>query len=364
VRLLWIELRDFRNHAETRLQAIPDGLIVVAGPNGVGKTNLLEAMFFLAGLASSRTSAGQPMVRYGAEAAYVRGEFETLQGRILVEVEIPPRGASRVHVDRSPLRRKRELRSRVRSVFFGPDDLMIVIGDPSRRRGFLDEAVRGIWPAKESAINSYDRAVRQRNRLLKEWDGRGEPPGLGAWDDQLVEAGSALVQARRDAVEALRPQATEEFGSIAGYPLGCSYLGNVDPDPAEELPSAFRRRLRERHSDELQRRTSLVGPHRDDLLVEVRELGARGFASHGEAWAAALSLRLGLAGAVDKERGEPPVLLVDDPLSALDPERRTRVIDRLLSRAGQIVISVADEADVPAAATEVWKVKDGSVEGG
>ncbi|MBI3647161.1 MAG: DNA replication and repair protein RecF [Actinobacteria bacterium] len=360
MRLAWVELREFRNHAFTRINPVPNGLIVAVGPNGEGKTNLLEGMFFVFALASPRVSANAPVVRDGGDAAYARGEVETLGGRMLVEVEIPNRGASRVKLNRNPVRRKRDVRRQVRGVFFGPDDLDIVRGDASRRRRFLDEALVALWPLKETLLTTYDRVVRQRNRLLREWEGRGEPPALEAWDGELAQAGAAVMRARRDVVAAVAPSASEEFVALAGYALETTYGPNVGA-VGGELEEAIRERLRERRADELARRTCLVGPHRDDVELAVRDLGARAFASHGEAWAAALCLRLGLAKAVEREIGEPPVLLVDDPFSALDPRRRDLVAERLARRGGQVVVSVADEADVPEAAHATWDVQAGRV---
>jgi DNA replication and repair protein RecF len=349
VRLAWVELRDFRNHVETHLDDLPDALITVAGPNGEGKTNLLEGIAFLFFLQSPRTSSTEPVVRRDADGpAYARGEVVTEEaGKVLVEVEIPGRGANRVQVNRSTVRRKRDLRRQVRAVYFGPDDLVIVIGDPSKRRDFL----------KESAMTAYERTLRQRNRLLKEWEGRGAPTGLEAWDAELVKNGSALIRLRAEAATRLAPSAEEEYRHLAGYGLACEYAPNVTGEPLEE---AFERRLAERRSDELIRRTTLVGPHRDDLTLAVRDLGARSFASHGEAWAAALCLRLGLGSAVADEVRERPVLLLDDPFSALDPRRQRLVGARLASR-GQVLVSVADDAHVPEPSSLVLDVSAGIV---
>ena len=357
MRLAWVELRDFRNHAETHLEDIPEGLVVTVGPNGEGKSNLLEGIGFLFFLASPRTSSAEPLVRRDAEAAYTRGEVETENGRILVEVEIPGRGANRVQVNRSPVRRKRDLRRQVRAAMFTPEDLTIVIGDPGKRRDFLDEAIRSLWPLKESAITAYDKVLRQRNRLLKEWEGRGKPSGLDAWDAELLEAGCALIRLRAEAASLIAPPAEEEYQHLAGYGLACEYAPNVMGDPLEEV---FERRLAERRADELIRRTTLVGPHRDDVVLAVRDLGARAFGSHGEGWAAALCLRLGLASAVRSEVGEAPVVLLDDPFSALDPARQRRIAERLAGF-GQVFVSVADEAQVPSQAETVWSVAGGVV---
>lgn len=356
MRLLWVELRDFRNHRSTHLE-VPDGLVTAVGANGEGKTNLLEGMFFLLTLSSPRVGAHLPLVRDGAAAAYTRGEVETAGGRLLIEVETPAAGTSKVMLNRSALRRKREIRRQVRGVFFGPDDLDIVRGDPSQRRRFCDEVIVGLWPLREPAIGAYERALRQRNRLLKDWDGRGVPRDLEAWDAELVEAGCSLTRARAEAVARAAPAAEKEFRELSGYGLHCEYRPSV---PGEALEEEFRARLERRRADELARRVTLVGPHRDDVDLAVRDLGARSFASHGEAWAAALCLRTGLARAIEAEIGEPPVSLLDDPFSALDPARQAQVAARLGTR-GQVLVTVADEAHVPEASDAVWEVRGGEV---
>jgi DNA replication and repair protein RecF len=356
MRLLWVELKDFRNHEDTRLD-VPDGLVVAVGANGEGKTNLLEGMYYLFVLSSPRVSATLPLVRSGAESAFVRGEVQAGDARVLIEVEIPSSAASKLQVNRSPLRRKRELRRQVRAVFFGPEDLDVVRGDPSHRRRFLDETVVTLWPLRDPELRAYERALRQRNRLLKEWEGRGAPAELEAWDAELVKTGSAVIRARSAAVEKLAPLADEEFERLSGYGLVCAYAPNLWGDPLEET---FEKRLAERRSDELIRKTSLVGPHRDDVELAVRDLGARSFASHGEAWGAALCLRLGLAGAVTAEIGDTPVVLLDDPFSALDPARQRGIAEGLSGR-GQVVISVADEVAVPVNADAIWDVRSGAV---
>lgn len=357
MRLLWVELKDFRNHANTRLD-LPDGLVTLVGANGEGKTNLLEGMFFLFSLASPRVSASEPLVRRGAESGFLRGEVQTAaEGRVLVEIEVRTAGANQVRVNRSPVRRKRNVRKLVRAVFFGPDDLAIVQGEPGERRRFMDEAVVTLWPTKDSVLRAYDRVLRQRNRLLKEWEGSGVPPDMDAWDAELVEAGSPVIRARGDAVERVAPLAGEEFEALAGYGLDVAYQPSVAGD---DIVEAFAKRLSERRDDELIRRTTLVGPYRDDLGLAVRDLGARAFASHGEAWGAALALRLGLGRAVQAELGEHPVLLLDDPFSALDPPRRLRTAAGLAGR-GQVVVSVADEGHVPAGSAAIWDVSEGAV---
>jgi DNA replication and repair protein RecF len=358
MRLSWLEARDFRNHTEISLE-IPAGLTTVVGPNGRGKTNLLEAIHYLCTLESPRVSGDLPLVRTGAAQAFLRGEVESLAGRALIEVEIRASGQNRVQVNRSPVRRKRDLRKHVRSVFSGPDDLAVVQGDPSERRRFMDEAARVLWPAKDGTPGSYERVLRQRNRLLKDWLGGEEPEELSAWDAELIAHGSALTRVRAAAVVAIRERASAEFRALSGgsqESLVVTYQPSVEGEPLEE---SFAERLALRRQDELIRRTTLVGPHRDDLGLVVQGLAARGFASHGEAWGAAVALRLALAGAVGAEVGEEPITLLDDPFSALDPERRKRLGSGLGS-IGQVLIAVPDEAQIPSGST-VWCAEEAGI---
>ncbi|HEX6262515.1 MAG TPA: DNA replication and repair protein RecF [Actinomycetota bacterium] len=354
MRLAWIEVRDFRNHARTRLE-VPAGLTAVVGANAHGKTNLLEAAHYLLTLSSPRTSADQPLIREGAGSAFLRGEVETAAGRVLVEVEIRPSGANRIQVNRSSVRRKRDLRSRVRSVFFIPEDLAIVAGGPEERRRFLDEAAYGLWPMREGERRAYDRTLRQRNRLLKEHEGPGAPAELEAWDVELISAGVLVTAARAAAAERVAPRASQRYEGLSGDRLLVAYAPSV---AGKDLEAAFREGLAARRRDELIRRTTLVGPHRDDLELAVRGRTARRFASHGEAWAAALCFRLGLTGALEAEVGEPPVLLLDDPFSGIDPERRRRLAASL-SGGPQTLLAVPDETQIPDGAV-VWEVRDGA----
>lgn len=355
MRLLWLEVRDFRNHRETRLE-VPPGVVAAVGSNAQGKTNLLEAAYYLFTLASPRVGSDEPLVRRGASSAFIRGEVETAGGRVLVEVEVRASGANRVQVNRSGVRRKRDLRGRVRAAMFIPEDLSIVQGEPGERRRFLDDAVTSLWPAEETARRSYEKALRQRNRLLKEHEGAA-PPDLEAWDGEVARHGAAVTDARGRAVDRIGSRAGDEFETVSGERLQVEYRPSVDPGP--NLEERFRQALSARRPDELLRRTTLAGPHRDELDLAVGEMTARRFASHGESWAGALCLRLGLAGALRAEIEEPPVLILDDPFSGLDPVRRRRLGEALEGR-GQVLLAVPDETQVPRGA-EVWEVEGGRV---
>jgi DNA replication and repair protein RecF len=365
VHVAWIEARDFRNHAEVSLQLSP-GLTAVVGPNGRGKTNLLEAIYYLCWLVSPRVSSDLPLVRSGAGSAFVRGEIQSDQARVLVEVEVRSGGQNRVQVNRSPVRRKRDLRRDVRAVFAGPDDLAVVLGDPGERRRFADEVVTALWPPRDGAPSAYERALRQRNRLLKEWGGGEAPPDLGAWDGELVKHGVTLTRVRADAIGRVAHPAAIGFQEVSGGVQGAlvvAYRPSVEEaagsSDEQELSEAFLARLANRRQDELVRRTTLVGPHRDDVALTVEGLAARGFASHGEAWGAALSLRLAMAKVVGQEIGESPVTLLDDPFSGLDPDRRRRLAAGLVGR-GQVLLAVPEESHIPEGAS-VLCVEEGRV---
>ncbi len=330
-------------------------MVAFAGQNAQGKTNLLEAAHYLLTLRSPRVASDQPLVRTGASSAFLRGEVDTAAGKLLVEVEVRSSGANRIQVNRSGVRRKRDLRQRARSVMFIPEDLDVIQGGPEDRRRFMDEAVEALWPVEEAARTAYDKALRQRNRLLKEYEGAGEPPELDAWDSELASHGAAVTAARRRALASVTPRAGDEFERVSGDRLNVRYRPSVDAEG--DLEAAMLEGLASRRQDELVRRTTLVGPHRDELEIAVGEMTARRFASHGESWAGALCLRLGVWGAVSAEIDEPPVLVLDDPFSGMDPLRRGRLAEGLASR-GQVLISVPDRVQVPDGAT-VWQVEEG-----
>ena len=238
---------------------------------------------------------------------------------------------------------------------FIPEDLDVIEGQPDDRRRFMDEATQAMWPRTEEPRLAYDKALRQRNRLLKEHEGPGAPVDLEAWDAELAAHGTTVTMSRRRALAAVAPKAGDEFESVSGERLHVEYRPSVEAE--EDVEVAMLRQLAACRDDELARRTTLVGPHRDELEIAVGEMTARRFASHGESWAGALCLRLGVWSGVAVEIDEPPVLILDDPFSGLDPQRRRRLAEGFATR-GQVLISVPDEAQVPAGSS-VWEVREG-----
>ncbi len=356
-----LSLADFRSYpvADVPLDA---GVTVFTGPNGQGKTNLVEAVEYLATLGSHRVATELPLVRHGAERAIVRARVQAGPDdprQLLLEVEIIPGRANKASLNRSPLRRPRELLGALRAVVFSPEDLALVKGDPSERRRFLDELMTSRWPRMAGVRADYDRVLKQRSTLLKSLSGRGSrpvPPDAGAtlevWNDSLARLGAEVVEARLATLADLAPVLAEAYADIAPTrnEASAGYQASWLPDAAhrsrEELQELLVEGMRRRRDEEIARGLSLVGPHRDDLTLALSGLPARGYASHGESWSFALALRLGSL-AVLRADGVEPVLVLDDVFAELDETRRDRLAQLTLS-AQQVLITAAVPADVPA----------------
>jgi hypothetical protein len=302
MRLLWVELKDFRNHEDTRLD-VPDGLVVRGRRERRGKDEPPRGHVLPLRVELAARQRDASTRAFGASSAFVRGEVQAGDARVSDRGGDPSSAASKLQVNRSPLRRKRELRRQVRAVFFGPEDLDVVRGDPSHRRRFLDEAVVTLWPLTRSELRAYERALRQRNRLLKEWEGRGAPAELEAWDAELVKTGSAVIRARAAAIEKLAPLADEEFERLSAT-VSSARTRRTSGETRSRRRS--RKRLAERRSDEL---------IREDLARRTApgRRGARGPRSRGaelrlsrRGLGAALCLRLGLAEPSPQRSATPP----------------------------------------------------------
>jgi DNA replication and repair protein RecF len=360
--LAHLSLVDFRSYAAVELP-LESGVTVFVGPNGQGKTNLAEAVGYLATLGSHRVAHDTPLVRLGTERAVVRGSVVRDGRPTLVEIEITPGRANRARVNRGPVPRAREVLGLLRAVLFAPEDLALVKGDPSERRRFLDELLVARAPRLAGVRGDYDRVLKQRNALLKSAavavrasrGGGGRVPDLrtlDVWDSHLARTGAELLAARLDLVEALRPLVAKSYDDVAAGAGDArldyrSSLGSgvaLVPD-RDVLAAALLETMARTRRDELDRGISLVGPHRDDLVLSLGPLPARGYASHGECWSFALALRLASYDLLTGDGGE-PVLILDDVFAELDTGRRDRLA-RLVSRAEQVLVTAAVAADVP-----------------
>jgi DNA replication and repair protein RecF len=362
VHLAAIELNGFRCWNELAL-TLPEGRVAIVGANASGKTAIVEAAWYAATLASHR-APDSALVMRGRSSAVLRAQA-VHQGRPqTIEMEIRTQGASRVHLGGAPLRRKREVLGVLRASLFAPERIAIVRGDPLDRRRFLDEVLMQLTPRLYATMRDYDRVLRQRNALLREAGGRA-PPGLDAWDASLAGPGGELAAARAEALGALAPHASAAWEAIAGSgTLHTAYAPNI-PDQgtatlATEWAKAMLARLSERRSDELLRGVTLVGPHRDDVVVEIDRLPARTHASQGEAWLASFALVIAAHRLLAERSGEEPVLLLDDALEPLDPARRERVGNAL--PAAQTIVTAADPGAVPTRfGAHVIEIADGAV---
>jgi DNA replication and repair protein RecF len=370
MRLERLEVVDFRNHDRAEVE-LPAGVSVLVGANGVGKTNLLEAVGYLATLGSHRVGQDASLIRAGAASAVIRAAVRRAGRRLLVDVELRPGSGVRGRVNGAPVPRARDLLGVVRATLFAPEDLGLVRGDPEERRRFLDTLATQRLPRHHGSRQDYDRVLRQRNTLLRSAGGRLPAAALATlevWDEKLASAGAELWSERLRLVAALTPRVELAYQRLAGRDdaLDIAYVSSVagpgaaDPDPAK-LAQALRERLVADRAREVERGLTLSGPHRDDLALAVRGLPARTHASHGEAWSLALALRLG-SHRLLAEEGEEPVLLMDDVFAELDRQRRDRVAEAALAAEQTIVTAAVAEELPPTLHAAVFHVEPGSVQ--
>ena len=365
-----LEVVEFRNHDQAAVE-LPAGVSVLVGPNGVGKTNLLEAIGYLATLGSHRVGQDAALIRAGAAAAVIRAAVHRAGRRLLVDVELRPGSGVRGRVNGAPVPRARDLLGVVRATVFAPEDLGLVRGDPEERRRFLDTQATQRLPRYHGSRQDYDRVLRQRNTLLRSAAGRLPASGLATlevWDEKLASAGAEIWSERLRLVAALTPRVELAYQRLAGRDdrVEVAYVSSVvgdggpDPDPAK-LAQALRERLVADRAREVERGLTLSGPHRDDLALALGGLPARTHASHGEAWSLALALRLGSHRLLSEE-GEEPVLLMDDVFAELDRQRRDRVAEAALA-AEQTVVTAAVAEELPRSINAaVFHVEPGSVQ--
>lgn len=358
-----LTLHDFRSYAGVDV-ALDPGVTAFVGRNGQGKTNLVEAVDYLSRLSSHRVATDAPLVRAGCEQAVVRAAVVKDGRTAVLEVEINPGRANRARVNKSVLPRTRDLVGLVRTVVFSPEDLALVKGDPSERRRFLDDLLVLRTPRLAGLRADYDRVLKQRNSLLKSMlaarRGRREDEHaastLVVWDEQLASHGAELLAARVGLVDELRPYVGKAYEAVArGASREDAELEYRPTVPVtDDLVGSFLDALAARRKEELDRGLSLVGPHRDDLLLTLapsdahgEKLPVKGYASHGESWSFALALRLAAYDLLRAD-GDDPILVLDDVFAELDSGRRAQLAD-LVAGAEQVLVTAAVPEDVPAA---------------
>ncbi|MFT2707778.1 DNA replication/repair protein RecF [Clavibacter zhangzhiyongii] len=367
-----LSLGDFRNYTHADVELLP-GATLFVGSNGQGKTNLVEALGFLSTLGSHRVSTDQALIRQGAESAVIRALLQHAGRELRVEVQINRSAANRAQVNSTPTK-PRELPRYFSSVLFAPEDLALVRGDPSGRRRLLDQLLVLRTPRLAGVLSDYERALKQRNTLLKSARARGMKADqlgtLDIWDERLVSIGSQIVAARGALVEALQPELARAYLAVAGSDHGPSArpeLSILADDPGEDdaadesgardgarftrtedVVPVFAAAIARMRPRELERGLTLVGPHRDDVLFRLNGLPAKGYASHGESWSFALAIKLASAELLrrDSQTGD-PVLILDDVFAELDQARRGRLAEAVTGFE-QVLITAAVFEDVPA----------------
>ena len=361
-----LNLVDFRNYATADL-TLHRGPNVLVGSNGQGKTNLAEAIVFLATLGSHRVSSDAPMVRDGQDFAVIRARLAHGKRTVLTEVQLNRQGSNKARINGSPAKTN-ELPRYAHVVLFAPEDLQIVRGDPSSRRRFADQLLIQRIPRMAGVLADYDRVLRQRTALLKSARARGiRGEGLSTldvWDDKLIALGSEIIHARIRLAADLQAPLADAYAAIAGadhrpqLEWALSVRGG-DPEDGEaddeattedargEIEDLFRTALQQKRAKEIDRGLTLVGPHRDDLILRVRDLPVKGYASHGESWSVALALRLASAELLRAESpAGDPVLILDDVFAELDADRRQRLAS-LTAGYEQVIVTAAVENDIP-----------------
>ena len=349
-------LTDFRSYASAELQLAP-GLTVLLGDNGQGKTNVLEAIAWLATLGSFRGAPTDALIRRGAERAVIRAEGERDGRSVLIEAELVASGRNRVLVNRQPLKRARDLLGVLRVTVFSPDDLALVKGGPGERRRYLDDALVASHPRYDSLQGEVDKILKQRNALLKGAGGRLDGDAsftLDVWDAKLVESGGRLAQARQALLERVAPVLAETYDAVANRPASvtAAYAADWSGMGLAEALAASRR-------DDVRRGVSTVGPHRDDVELQIGDMPARSHASQGEQRSLALALRLASHRVITDVTGSAPVLLLDDVFSELDPDRSDALLANL--PVGQTLLTSASGLPPKARPDLVLEVRDGRI---
>lgn len=361
-----ISLMDFRTYLLLNLPLNP-GVTIFLGSNGVGKTNIVEAIDYTANLGSHRVSNDSPLVRVGAPRAFIRTRVVRASQQTITEFEIAPGKSNRVRINRASPVRAREALGIVSTVLFSPEDLQLIKGEPAYRRRFLDDLAVSLRPSVAAYRSDYERILRQRNTLLKSIRrGKTDESALNTlriWNEQLATTGAHLLQARLRVLAVVLPQIQRAYNELTdgSKNVTVSYESTIFPVissttlqqaalmSVNDLQETLLRGFAEKQSEELDRGVTLVGPHRDEIVLELGGIPARGFASHGETWSLALALRLGswyVHRADDNSPGASPILILDDVFAELDSARRHR-LGAIVAGAEQVLVTCAVATDIP-----------------
>ena len=343
-----LNLTNYRSYTTLDL-ALDPGVSIFVGKNGEGKTNIAEAVLYLTFLSSHRASGNTPLIKLGNQSAYIRAKVKYPEREILVELEINGDKANRAKVNQNQVRSQKEIFGIVQTIYFSPEDLDIVRGDPSERRRFIDQLLTLRSPRIAGVISDYERAVKQRNSLLKT---RASTDALNPWDKQVAELGGELITLRMLALDELKPIFNQVYKDISDTkPAEIVYKSSIENPSLNQSENSEKimERLVNNRGAELDRGLTLTGPHRDDLLLILGDHLVKGYASHGESWSIALSLKLATYNLL-KSDGLSPILILDDVFSELDEERRDRLAE-IAKGADQTIITVAVENDLPKSIT-------------
>lgn len=354
-----LSLRNFRNYRDLSLELSP-GVNAFVGANGQGKTNLLEALHVLATGRSQRGAKDQELILAGEDEMRVWARVERAQGPVEIDLQAGSVSGRRLQLNGLPQRRMADLVGRLAVVFFGPDDLQVLKGPPAGRRRFLDVLLSQVSPAYLHHLQRYSRALAQRNRLLRQIQGgRASGDELEAWDLPLVQSGAEITVRRVRALASLAPVAAEQHRRISGrleelevtYAPALPGIESAAQEGPAQVAQVLQQELRRRRGEELARAVTLVGPHRDDLSLRIGGKDARTFASQGQQRTAVLALKLAELSYMRAVLDEPPVLLLDDVVSELDPDRRRHLL-RAVDGGVQTLITSTDPQDL---ALRAWE---------
>ena len=339
-----LSLINFRSYHELNLKFNP-GVTTFIGNNGSGKTNIAESLIFLAFLTSHRTPTNLPLILLGNEQAIIRAEIVRGDRNLNIDLEINANKANRAQINQNPTKSQREILGACQVIYFSPEDLDLVRGEPTFRRDYLDKLLITKTPRISRLLSDYDRVVKQRNTLLKT---RAPQSVLAPWSEQLINLAAAITTERVVLASALNPLITENYKELNEVkPASVIYKSNIEglTNNQEENKKLIEAKLTEVQYQEVERGVTLVGPHRDDLILQLGDFPAKGYASHGESWSFAISLKLAALQLL-KKNGLDPILILDDVFAELDANRRARLV-YATSLAEQTIVTSAVEGDLP-----------------